>query len=303
MLLQPTACVDFLASFGVWLSLISLPLFMTYDDNYKKFFDASWYDTEPRDYWNSHDYPPSLGLWLGISAVVVGHFFVLVYFIAKLKGKLGSAPVPIQKEGAVKYELSEGLRTHLEQLEGFILLGAYLSLTWMFGLLPKSYYSFSGGISWIQLAQQLILQDFIQTMMHWLEHNFNKFSVQAYVLTHKPHHRFTNPRLFDAFNGSFGDTLCMILMPLYLTSLCVSTNVWTYMAFGATYASWLTLIHSEFTHPWEWAFRMLGLGTAADHHVHHKLYNYNYGHLLMWWDFIFGNYRSPSKVATFTAER
>ena len=25
-----------------------------------------------------------------------------------------------------------------------------------------------------------------------------------------------------------------------------------------------------------------GFGTAADHHVHHKLFKYNYGHLFMW---------------------
>jgi len=28
--------------------------------------------------------------------------------------------------------------------------------------------------------------------------------------------------------------------------------------------------------------RWLGVGTAADHHVHHKLFKYNYGHLFMW---------------------
>jgi hypothetical protein len=28
--------------------------------------------------------------------------------------------------------------------------------------------------------------------------------------------------------------------------------------------------------------RPLGIGTAADHHVHHKLFKYNFGHIFMW---------------------
>lgn len=54
---------------------------------------------------------------------------------------------------------------------------------------------------------------------------------------HKPHHRFTNPRLFDAFNGSLADTFLMILVPLYVTANVISCNVWTYMAFGSLYVS------------------------------------------------------------------
>lgn len=77
------------------------------------------------------------------------------------------------------------------------------------------------------------------------------------------------------------------------------TNVWTYMAFGSLYANWLTLIHSEWAHPWDPAFRALGLGTAADHHVHHKLFTKNYGHLFMYWDRACGSYRDPADVAVF----
>ena len=29
-----------------------------------------------------------------------------------------------------------------------------------------------------------------------------------------------------------------------------------------------------------------GFGTAADHHVHHKMFKYNYGHLFMYWDML-----------------
>ena len=79
--------------------------------------------------------------------------------------------------------------------------------------------------------------------MHRAEHAISPY---LYRLSHKPHHRFTNPRLFDAFNGSVADTILMILVPLYTTAVCVrGVNVWSYMAFGSLYANWLTLIHSE----------------------------------------------------------
>ena len=68
---------------------------------------------------------------------------------------------------------------------------------------------------------------------------------------------------------------------------------YTDMAFGSMYANWLNLIHSEYQLPWDKAFRKLGLGTPGDHHIHHKLFKYNFGHLLMWWDRFFGTYKSP----------
>eukprot|EP01035_Chromulina_nebulosa_P019974 gene19974-25943_t len=130
------------------------------------------------------------------------------------------------------------------------MLGGYLIGTWMFGLMPASYYSFSG------------------------EHRLDP---RLYKASHKPHHRFTNPRIVPA-------------------------NVWSYMAFGSLYANWLTLIHSEYSHPWDSLFRKIGFGTAADHHVHHKLFVYNFGHLFMYWDKLFGTYKSPSEVALFNKD-
>jgi len=69
------------------------------------------------------------------------------------------------------------------------------------------------------------------------------------------------------------------------------------MAFGSTYACWLTLIHSEYSFPWDPAFRAMGLGTPADHHVHHKVFKYNYGHLFMWFDRMAGTYSDPKRYA------
>lgn len=176
------------------------------------------------------------------------------------------------------------------------MLGGYLIATWMFGLMPSSYYSFSGGINWFHVLLQLLIQDGVQAVMHYLEHDV---SPAFYKISHKPHHRFTNPKLFDAFNGSVYDTFFMILVPLVITARCVPANVWSYMTFGSLYANWLVLIHAEYKHSWDGVFRLLGFGTAADHHVHHKVFKYNYGHLFMYWDKIFGSYKDPKNVDLF----
>ena len=47
---------------------------------------------------------------------------------------------------------------------------------------------------------------------------------------------------------------------------------------------------------------MFGLGTAGDHHVHHKCFIYNYGHLFMWWDMMAGTYRSPLAIDSFSKD-
>jgi len=133
-------------------------------------------------------------------------------------------------------------------------------------------------------------------VMHYGEH---KISPWFYKLSHKPHHRFINPRWADAYYRSVADTVFMILIPLYTTANAVHCNVWSYMAFGTLYSSWLTLIHAEYTHPWDPMCRMLGIGTAGDHHVHHRLFTSNYGHLFMYWDKLLGTYKSPLDVNLF----
>ena len=90
---------------------------------------------------------------------------------------------------------------------------------------------------------QLVINDFLQTIMHLAEHKVSPAIYKVctlYQLTctfprafllltnmhctqssHKPHHRFLNPKLFDAFNGSVADTVCMILIPLSVTAQLV----------------------------------------------------------------------------------
>lgn len=291
----------------VWPAIISFPLLLTVGDLYKYIFPSDAYDAEPKQYlhirysndtYYEHEWPSPLGLTLGILAVVIGQIFTLLYFFSWNAGSFG-ALVPVEKNGPPLYSLMEGLKTHLAQPEGFLMLGGYLIITWMFGFMPSSYYSFSGGINWFHVAAQLLIQDFVQYGMHLMEHNLDK---RLYRMSHKPHHRFTNPKLFDAFNGSPGDTFLMILIPLIITARLVPANVWSYMTFGSLYANWLCLIHSEYKHSWDAVFALLGLGTAADHHVHHKLFVYNFGHLFMYWDVLLGTYKNPNLVALFNPD-
>jgi sterol desaturase/sphingolipid hydroxylase (fatty acid hydroxylase superfamily) len=242
----------------------------------------------------SRSWPSPVGLSLGLLAVALVQIFVTIPYYYCLRTGIWKRPL-IQKQSKDSQKSKpfwEGLKEHLSQPEGFILLGGYLSGTWMFNLMPASYYSFDGGVSAIHVVAQLLIVDFFQTVMHKVEHKISSI----YVGSHKPHHVFKAPVLFDAFNGSFNDTVFMILVPLYITANIVHCNVWSYMAFGAIYGNYLCLIHSEYSHAWDPFFRMVGIGTAGDHHVHHKLFRYNYGHLFMYWDRLFGTYRSPVEM-------
>ena len=123
--------IEIVSSFILWPLIVLVPIFFTYQSNYKYYFDKNLYDITNTDYWNTHKWPSPIGLILGILAVVVGQTSVLIYFFFRKFGYLGYLQ-SIQKEGATNYVWSEGLRTHLSQPEGFILLGGYLICTWMF---------------------------------------------------------------------------------------------------------------------------------------------------------------------------
>jgi sterol desaturase/sphingolipid hydroxylase (fatty acid hydroxylase superfamily) len=225
-----------------------------------------------------------LGLILGIQSVVVGHFFTLFYYYKKNTSL---------NQSRLEYVFNKELIKHLTKPEGLIMLGGYLSFMWMYGFMPTSYYSFKGGINWLHVMLQLVIQDFIQYFIHLFEHRFQS---RIPLLCHKLHHRFIYPKLFDAYDGSISDTFLMIIIPLFITSRVIPSNTWSYIVFGCIYANWLALIHSEYEHPWDNFFKLIGFGTPSDHHVHHKLLIYNYGHLFMYWDELFGTYRDSNSV-------
>jgi len=242
--------------------------------------------------WGS--WPNPIGLTLGILAALAGQILVIVYHYARLRWcctrRVQLAPRP--------YDFWEGVQSHLANPGGIVMMVIYLCASWMFDVMPCSYYSFEGGVRWWMVAAQTCSQDLLMFLLHYFEHK-GPLGPEFYQRSHKPHHRFTNPRLFDAFDGSVPDTFCMILVPLAITAQLLHANVWEYMCFGAGWSAWLCLIHSEVAHPWDGAFRLLGLGTAADHHVHHKTFMYNYGHTMMWWDRLMGTYKHPDSIRAF----
>ena len=262
-------------SYLLWPAIISVPLFLTFKE---AAFPSYLNDASPSlVQQNGSDFPSPFGLIVGIFAVVVGQICVLVFSHLHQLGYIGER-IRVQNEKVEKYDVWLATIKHLSQPEGFVMLGGYLTITWMFKLMPASYYSFSGGINYIHVALQLLMVDFLQYAMHRLEHIVGG---RLYQISHKPHHRHTIPKLFDAFDGSAGDTFLMILIPLFFTAQLVHTNVWSYMAFGSLYANWLCLLHSEYVMPWDNLFRKIGFGTSSDHHVHHALQKYNFGHLFM----------------------
>jgi len=268
--------------------MLTLPLLLTSSAamHYSNIFPREWYSItltdETNGKWDSVNHNAvvnngllrhPLGLTLGISAVAIGHIFVLLYFHIYQRHQLLGPTISIQSKGPAQYIYSKALANHLSQPGGFLLLGLYLTLTWVYDLLPPSYYTFDGGIQYPTLFFCLVIQDGVQYLMHRMEHISHP---KVYRISHKPHHKFTNPKLYDAFDGSILDTAIMILLPLFITAhIFRNANVWTYMAFGSIYANWLTLIHAEVGMPWDYVFRKLGLGTSADHHVHHKFFRWN----------------------------
>ena len=243
-------------------------------------------------------WPSPVGLTLGILAAFAAQVVVIGYHYARLRW---CATRRVQVDPR-PYAFAEGIQSHLANPGGIIMMVVYLCAYWMFDLMPCSYYSFSGGVRFWMVFLQICCQDFLMFLLHYFEHK-GPLGPAFYQRSHKPHHRFVNPRLFDAFDGSVPDTFCMILIPLACTAQLLHANVWEYMAFGASWSGWLCLIHSEVHHPWDEAFRYLGLGTAADHHVHHRTFVYNYGHTMMWWDRIAGTYKYPETVRTFNRSK
>jgi hypothetical protein len=150
----------------------------------------------------------------------------------------------------------------------------------------------SGG-TW---RRSFLVVDVLTTASHLLEHNW----AALYIRSHKMHHRFTNPKLYNAFSGSLLDTFSLILVPLFLThQICFFVNNMGLAAFGTLYAAQFTMIHCEYRHPWDTLFEWLGIGTAEDHNIHHLLFKYNYGHFFMWWDWMLGTYKAPHTVKQF----
>lgn len=227
------------------------------------------------------------GLLYGITSVIIGNIFVIGYNSLKKNQKR----IQYSK---IEYSIKDEIKKHILNAESFSMLIPYLTITWIFELLPESYYSTIGNFRPYQVLFQLLVVDFYTYCFHVTEHNI----IWLYKKSHKPHHKYVNPFIFNAFSGTIMDTSILIISPLYLTSQTLrNVNTLEYIIFGTIYSSYFMLIHSEYSHPWDKIFRRLGIGTSSDHNVHHILPRYNYGHFFTYWDRIFSTYRHPVYVS------
>ena len=97
-------------------------------------------------------WPDPVGLMSGIFAVACGQVVVIAYHYWHVNY---STSRRIQSENVQAPAFWNGVLSHLSQPEGFILLGGYLSGTWMFNLMPKSYYSWDGGVNVVHVCMQV----------------------------------------------------------------------------------------------------------------------------------------------------
>jgi len=237
---------------------------------------------------NNH-WPSPRGLSYGLAMVLVVQVGLLFYYIFMRWRKWPH----VQKDPPPFTTLGTDLWDHISAPESFFLVYGYLIFVWMLRLMPDSYYDLEASFYLPNLLLQFLVADFWIYVAHRIEHYFPSY----YVPSHKPHHRFLNPKLYNAFNGSVMDTITLILVPLFLTHQCCrSVHCWDFIAFGSLYAAQLSLIHCEFPQPWDHLFQKLGIATTADHHVHHSKFIWNYGHFFVYWDVLCGTYKSPSEV-------
>jgi len=251
---------------------------------------ASWFE--------QYDLAEPWGLLAGLGAVALGQVVVILYHL----NRRSKTKRPTIQGKQPPFELSSDLANHLGSPESVIMLASYLSLAW-FGFLPlpfgwnqlpPSYFNWTAPCNPTNVVLQLLVVDLGMFCMHLGEH---KISTWFYGISHKPHHKWVNPQLFNAFNGTVSDTFTMILMPLHFTCQILRfCSLLDYIAFGVIYANYLMLIHSEYPHPWDPLLRILGVGTPADHHVHHAKFLFNFGHLFTYWDRLCGSYKNPAVV-------
>lgn len=229
----------------------------------------------------------SLGLFYGLLMVITFNLGLMVYLYLLEIFKSSS------KKKKITSNFSVRVINHFSNQEGFLTLIFYFCFSWYLHLIPSSYYFLDGPIEWFKVALLLLTQDFFQYIIHRLEHKLNLLNYNLYTLSHKKHHLNIYPTFDDSFSGSYLDTIIMILIPMHLSLNLIRGNCQTLSCFGSIYSSWLTLIHSEYSHPWDSFFQKIGFGTPGDHHVHHRFLRFNFGHLFMYWDNLFGTYKEP----------
>jgi sterol desaturase/sphingolipid hydroxylase (fatty acid hydroxylase superfamily) len=140
-------------------------------------------------------WPNSHGLLMGFLYVALGQVAVLFYYFAR-RNVLRSTDF-VQKGGPPPSTLADDLWGHATRPESFFLVFGYLAFVWMFKLLPSSYYDYEAPVNWLHVFAQFVVVDGFIYAMHRLEH----YWPALYQRSHKAHHVWKSPRLYNAFNG------------------------------------------------------------------------------------------------------
>lgn len=250
-------------------------------------------------------FPNAVGLMTGITSVAIGQVLIILYHYVRseVMFKNENATATSGKDNTIQLKpimyhplgFFYEVKGHFARPEAFVMLGTYLSATWMLNLMPESYYDWDGAVDWKMVLLKLLFVDILTYSNHLTEHRVPAI----YKHGHKPHHKFKNPQIFDAFNGSNLDTLVLIVFPLFTGAQLFNLNNWSYVVFGTVYASYLMMIHSEFPHGYDAFLRTLGVYVAEDHHVHHAQFTFNYSHFFTYMDRLLGTYKRGDTIKTF----
>ena len=93
---------------------------------------------------------------MGITSVLISNAFVISYHTSR---KNSSHPYRIQHKEP-EYNALQEIKNHLLNPESFAMLIPYLTITWVFELLPSSYYSLcSSKLKKVLLAAHFGLKD------------------------------------------------------------------------------------------------------------------------------------------------
>lgn len=161
---------------------------------------------------------------------------------------------------------------------GFGLAGCVLAVLGTFEALPAEM-QHHGIVSLFDLICMGVLQDGLQFFVHIGEH-------RSHNTSHKIHHENVHPHSRDAFHTGWVDALTQLLVPLCVTLWSVRPNKTTAGAFGLLYALWLQWIHADDALSLKLRSRVFV--TPTFHRRHHTHPNCNFGHILVFWDWMLG---------------
>ena len=231
------------------------------------------------------------GLLWGLFFAGFGQVLIIIYHFCRSElgwFRFGAELIQPDRPSKKQETFYQQMIHHIFQPSAFALMGFYLIGIWKASLMPESYYQEDASVDWFHVLLQLLVVDVFTVINHMGEHSL----ASLYIASHKSHHRFVSPTLFDAFDGSLLDTVLLILFPLFCTCRTLTfVNTWSYIAFGFVYSTHFMLIHSEWPHFLDSVATKLAIYTANDHHVHHARFVYNYAHFFTFWDRALGTYR------------